>query len=122
MSAADVPIGTSQSTSSMPSIDDLLCKYKARSAWKLISMPNLTTLCHEPKCDKCSTYLEHLLIAAHTGELCAHPDGLESQLDHAWPAIMDDICKDVGEPLAKSLMSHMTCVTPGTMRSTAAGR
>ena len=53
----------------MPSIDDLLCQYKARSTWKLISMPNLVVLCHEHKCNKCSTYLEHLLISAHVGEL-----------------------------------------------------
>ena len=62
-------------------------------------MPNLVALCHEHKCDKCSTYLEHLLIGAHVGELCTHLDGLESQLDHVWPAAMNDIRRDVGEPL-----------------------
>ena len=46
-------------------------------------MPNLTALCHEHKCDKCSTYLEHLLMASWVGELCAHPEGLEVRLDHA---------------------------------------
>ena len=66
-------------------------------------MPNLTALCHEHKCDKCSTYLEHLLIANRAGELCARPEGLEARLDHAWPAAMDDIRRDVGEPLAKKL-------------------
>ena len=64
-------------------------------------MPHLTALCHEHKCDKCSTYLEHLLIAGCTGELCAHPDGLESRLDHVWLAVMNDIHRDVSEPLAK---------------------
>ena len=103
MSAADVPLGTSQSSPSMPSIDELLCQYEAHSAWKLVSIPNLTTLCHEHKCNKCSTYLEHLLMASRAGELCTHPKGLEVGLDHAWPATMDDIRRDVGEPLAKKL-------------------
>ena len=112
MSAADVPVGTSQSSSSMPSIDELLHQYEVCSVWKLISMPNLTAFCHEHKCDKCSTYLEHLLIAAHAGELCAHPDGLELQLDHAWPAVMNDIYRDVSEPLAKKLdAAHDLCNT-----------
>ena len=66
-------------------------------------MPNLTTLCHEHKCNKCSTYLEHLLIANQAGKLCACPEGLEAQLDHAWPAAMDDIRRDVSKPLAKKL-------------------
>ena len=70
-------------------------------------MPNLTTLCHEHKCDRCSTYLEHLLINAHAGELCAYPARLEEWLDHAWPATMNDICRDVGEPLTKKL--DITC-------------
>ena len=103
MSAADVPVGMSQFSSSMPSIDELLRQYEARSAWKLVSMPNLTALCHKHKCDKCSIYLEHLLIAAHAGELCARPDRLESWLDHAWPTIMSDIRRDVGEPLTQKL-------------------
>ena len=103
MSAADVPVGTLQFSSSMPSIDELLHQYEARSAWKLVSMPNLTMLCHEHKCDKCSTCLEHLLIAAHAGELCARPNGLKSWLDHTWPAVMDEIHKDVSEPLARKL-------------------
>ena len=112
MSAADVPVGTWQFSSSMPSIDELLCQYKACSGWKLISMPNLTALCHKHKCNKCSTYLEHLLIAARVGELCARPDRLESWLDHAWPAVMDDIRKDVSEPLAKKLdVAHDLCNT-----------
>ena len=81
MSATNVPARTSQFSSSMPSIDDLLRQYEARSTWKLVSMPNLTTLCHEHKCNKCSTYLEHLL--AHVGELCAHTDGLKEWLYHA---------------------------------------
>ena len=66
-------------------------------------MPNLTALCHEHKCDKCSTYLEHLLIAACMGELCTRPDGLEAWLDHAWAATMNNICRDVCKPLAKKL-------------------
>ena len=66
-------------------------------------MPNLTALCHEHKCDRCSTYLEHLLMGACMGELCAHPTELEQQLDHAWPATMNNICKDVGQPLAQML-------------------
>ena len=66
-------------------------------------MPNLTALCHEHKCDKCSTYLEHLLIANRAGELCARPEGLEAWLDHVWPAALDDIRRDVGKPLAKKL-------------------
>ena len=70
-------------------------------------MPNLTALCHEHKCDKCSTYLEHLLIGAHVGELCAYPNGLEAQLDHAWPATMNDIHRDVDKPLTKKL--DVTC-------------
>ena len=112
MSTADVLVGTSQSSSSMPSIDDLLCQYEAHSVWKLISMPNLTVLCHEHKCDKCSTYLEHLLIAACAGELCACPDRLEAWLDHAWPAAMNDIHRDVGEPIAKKLdVAHDLCDT-----------
>ena len=64
-------------------------------------MPNLTALCHKHKCDKCSTYLEHLLIANQVGKLCARPEGIEAQLDHAWPATMNDIHRDVGEPLIK---------------------
>ena len=112
MSAADVPVGTLQSSTSMPSIDELLHQYKARSTWKIVSMPNLTALCHEHKCDKCSTYLEHLLIATCVGELCACPNRLKSWLDHAWPTIMDDICKDVGKPLAKKLdVTHDLCNT-----------
>ena len=103
MSTADVPVGMSQSSSSMPSIDDLLHQYEAHSVWKLISMPNLTTLCHEHKCNKCSTYLEHLLITAHMGELCAHPNRLKVWLDHAWPATMNDIHRDVSEPITKKL-------------------
>ena len=118
MSAANIPSGTSQFSSSMPSIDDLLHQYKAQSAWKLISMPNLTTLCHEQKCDKCSTYLEHLLIGAHTGELCAHPAGLEGWLDHAWPATMNDIHRDVGEPLAESPKSLTSLATSAMSRMT----
>ena len=66
-------------------------------------MPNLTMLCHKHKCNRCSTYLEHLLIGAHAGELCAYPAGLEEWLDHVWPATMNDICRDVGEPLTKKL-------------------
>ena len=66
-------------------------------------MPNLTTLCHEHKCDKCSTYLEHLLIANRPAELCARPEGIEARLDHAWPAAMNNICRDVDKPLAKKL-------------------
>ena len=107
MSAADVPSGMSQFSSSMPSIDELLRRYEARSGWKLISMPNLTALCHEHKCDKCSTYLEHLLIANQAGELCTRPEGLEAWLDHVWPATMNDIRRDVSEPLAKKL--DITC-------------
>ena len=103
MSAADIPPGMSQFPSSMPSIDELLLRYEARSAWKLVSMPNLTALCHEHKCDKCSTYLEHLLIANWAGKLCTRPEGLEVWLDQAWPAAMDDIRRDVGKPLAKKL-------------------
>ena len=64
-------------------------------------MPNLTALCHEHKCDKCSTYLEHLLIANRAGKLCAHPEGIEAWLDHAWPTAVNNICREVGEPLAK---------------------
>ena len=70
-------------------------------------MPNLTALCHKHKCDKCSTYLEHLLISACMGKLCTHPNGLEAWLDHVWPAAMNDICRDVGEPLSKKL--DVTC-------------
>ena len=103
MSTADVLLGTSQFPSSMPSIEELLRQYKARSAWKLVSMPNLTALCHEHKCDKCSTYLEHLLIVNWVGELCTRPEGIEARLDHVWPATMNDICREVGEPLAKKL-------------------
>ena len=66
-------------------------------------MPNLTVLCHEHKCDKCSSYLEHLLITARAGELRTRPNGLEAWLDHAWPTAMNDIHRDVGEPLAKKL-------------------
>ena len=74
-------------------------------------MPNLTALCHEHKCDKCSTYLEHLLIGAHMGELCAYPPtGLKEQLDHAWPTAMNNICRDVGEPLTKKIdVAHDLC-------------
>ena len=73
MSAADVPSGTSQFSSSMPSIDEPLRQYEVCSAWKLVSMPNLTALCHEHKCDKCSTYLEHLLIANRVGKALRSP-------------------------------------------------
>ena len=58
---------------------------------------------HKHKCNKCSTYLEHLLIANRAGELCARPEGIEARLDHAWPAAMNNIRRDVGEPLAKKL-------------------
>ena len=112
MSTADIPVGTLQFSSSMPSIDDLPRQYKAHSVWKLVSMPNLTVLCHEHKCDKCSSYLEHLFIAAHVGELCACPDGLEAQPDHAWPTTMSDIHRDVGKPLTKKLdVAHDLCDT-----------
>ena len=33
----------------------------------------------------------------------ARPKGLEAWLDHAWPTAMDDICRDVSEPLTKKL-------------------
>ena len=66
-------------------------------------MPNRIALCHEHKCDKCSTYLEHLLIANRVGELCACPKGIEARLDHAWPAAMNDIHRDVSKPLTKKL-------------------
>ena len=36
-------------------------------------------------------------------ELCAYPAGLKEWLDHAWPAAMNDICRDVGKPLTKNL-------------------
>ena len=49
MSTADVPVGTSQISSSKTSIDELLRQYEVHSAWKLISMPNLTALCYEHK-------------------------------------------------------------------------
>ena len=68
-----------------------------------VSMPNLTALCHKHKCDKCSTYLEHLLIANRAGELCTRPEGIEVWLDHAWPTAMNDIHREVGEPLTKKL-------------------
>ena len=66
-------------------------------------MPNPIALCHEHKCDKCSTYVEHLLIGACVGELCTRPDGLKAWLDHGWPATMNNIHRDVGEPLAIKL-------------------
>ena len=66
-------------------------------------MPNLIALCHEHKCNKCSTYLEHLLISAHVGELCTCLDGLKSWLDHMWPTTMNDIHRHVSEPLATKL-------------------
>ena len=73
-------------------------------------MPNLTALCHKHKCDRCSTYLEHLLIGACVGKLCAYPARLKEQLDDAWPTTMNDICMDVGEPLAKKLdIIHDLC-------------
>ena len=112
MSTADIPPGTSQFPSSMPSIDELLRQYEAHSAWKLVSMPNLTALCHKHKCNKCSTYLEHLLIANQAGELCACPKGIEAWLDRAWPATMNDIRREVGEPLTKKLdVVHDLCNT-----------
>ena len=66
-------------------------------------MPNLAALCHKHKCDKCSTYLEHLLIGACAGKLCTCPDGLEARLDHTRPTAMNDISRDVGKPLSKKL-------------------
>ena len=87
----------------MPSIDDLLCQYEACSTWKLVSMPNLTALYHKHKCNKCSTYLEHLLIATRAGELCARPNRLAARLDRTWPATMNNICRGVGKPIAKKL-------------------
>ena len=66
-------------------------------------MPNLTVLCHEHKCNRCSTYLEHLLIGTHVGELCTHPAELEQWSDHACPTTMNNIHKDVGQPLAQKL-------------------
>ena len=103
MSTTDVPARTLQPSSSMPSMDDLLCNYEAQSSWILVSMPNLTTLCHKHKCDRYSTYLEHLLIGAHVDKLCAYPTGLKEWQDHVWPATMNDICRDIGKPLAKKL-------------------
>ena len=71
------------------------------------NMPNLTVLCHKHKCDKCSTYLEHLLISACAGKLCTHPDGLKAWLDHVWPAAMNNIHRDVGEPLKLDVMHNL---------------
>jgi len=58
---------------------------------------------HKHNCERCSHYLEHLLLGAHVGELQAHPTELEQWLDHAWPTAMDDICKAVAQPLQERL-------------------
>ena len=107
MSTTNVPAGISQPQSSMPSIDDLLHNFEACSAWKIISMPNLTALCHEHKCNKCSIYLGHLLLSTCVGELCTHPTGLEQWQDHVWPTTMNNIHKDVSQPLTQKL--NITC-------------
>ena len=77
MENTDIPSRLSQPPSSTLCVDELLCDYETKSPWKIISMPNLITWCHGHECVKCSTYLEHLLLGACAGELCAHPDGLD---------------------------------------------
>src|SRR6266481_4930512 len=67
--------------------------------WKVVATTNLLTMCHTGTCVQCSSLLEHLLIANHTGEMCAHPANLPKMLDHAWPATMGNICEDVTSPL-----------------------
>src|SRR6266481_3940151 len=56
-------------------------------------------MCHTSTCAQCSSSLEHLLIANHMGEMCAHPSDLPKMLDHAWPATMSNIHEDVASPL-----------------------
>ena len=60
-------------------------------------MPNPTALCHEHKCDRCSMYLEHLLLSACAAEICTHLTGLKQWLDYAWPTAVNDIHKDVSQ-------------------------
>ena len=66
-------------------------------------MPNLAMWSHEHNCERCSCYLEHLLLGARVDELQAHPAELEQWLDHVWPATMDDIRKAVAQPLQERL-------------------
>ena len=49
-------------------------------------------------------HLSGTLAHCHrVGKLCTRPEGLQARLDHVWPAAMDDIRRDVGEPLTKKL-------------------
>ena len=110
MENTDVPSGPLQPPSSTLRVDELLCDDEMKSPWKIISMPNLVTWCHGHKCAKCSMYLEHLLLGAHMGELCAHPDGLNEWLGHAWPTTMDNIRKAVAQPLEEDInVTHRFC-------------
>src|SRR6266481_9428770 len=95
----DVPLGTSNIQPSMPSVDDLLRDHKVKSGWKVVATTNLLTMCHDGTCAQCSSLLEHLLMANRMGEMCARPADFTRMLDHAWPATMGDIHKDVASPL-----------------------
>ena len=103
MENTDTPPGASCPSLSMCSMDNLLHDFEVKSTWKVISTPNFTMWSHEHNCKQCSHYLEHLLLGACAGDLQAHPTELEQQLDHAWPAAMDDICKAVAQPLQERL-------------------
>src|SRR6266481_3039219 len=99
METCDVPMGTSIDIASTHSVDELLHNHEVKSGWKVVTSTNLTTMCHEGTCPKCSSLLEHLFIANQAGEMCACPTGLQQMLERAWLAIMADICEDVSSPL-----------------------
>ena len=75
----------------------------------MVATTNLLTMCHTGTCVQCSSLLEHLLIANHAGEMCAHPANLPKMLDHAWPATMGNICEDVTSPLLGEI-ENTNCV------------
>src|SRR6266481_1147442 len=99
MSGHDVPSGTSNIPPSMLRMDELLRDHEVRSGWKVVSTANLLTMCHDSTCAQCSSLLEHLLIANHTGKMCARSADLTRMLDRVWPATMGDIHEDVTSPL-----------------------
>jgi len=103
MENTDAPVGVSHPSSSMLRMDDLFHELEVNSAWKVVSTPNFAMWSHKHNCERCSHYLEHLLLGACAGELQAHPAELEQWLDHVWPTTMDDIHKAVTQPLQERL-------------------
>ena len=103
--------GTSIDIASTCSVDELLCDHEVKLGWKVVTATNLMTMCHEGTCPKCSSSLEHLLIANQVGEMCACPAGLEQMLEWAWPAVMADICEDASSPLCGKIDNVVCTIT-----------